>query len=54
LEHYPTSNTTGEYLHRLTQENQQLKLQIAEKRLLQSEELNLRLMAENEELRKQI
>jgi hypothetical protein len=39
-----TTTTTQEYLSRLTQENQQLKLQISEKRLLQSEELNMRLI----------
>lgn len=38
----------------MTHENQQLKLQIAEKRLLQSENLNLKLMEENEQLKKQL
>jgi EAL domain-containing protein (putative c-di-GMP-specific phosphodiesterase class I) len=53
---YPTmsQSITGEYLQRLTTENQQLKLQIAEKRLIQSEELNAKLLMENEELRRRL
>ncbi|TNV85686.1 hypothetical protein FGO68_gene2776 [Halteria grandinella] len=50
----PGLSTTAEYLNRLTQENQQLKLQIAEKRLIQSEELNAKLLEENEVLREKL